>query len=93
MATLYGAKKIYNLSVELLPVIKIIQEEQSIPQQIVSDTITIIRRDTVIIKDTALMPLQDLTESTPKDGERESKLSYEAFMDAFVKLYIAVQRT
>lgn len=71
VATIYGAKKIYNLTVELTPVIKVIKKEQSIPQQVVSDTITVIHRDTVIIKDTIFLQPQHIIESTPKDKDIE----------------------
>lgn len=70
VATVYGAKKIYSLTVELKPVIEIIQEEQSTNQKISPDTIMIMRRDTVIIKDTVFLPLQDSPESS-LDKERE----------------------
>lgn len=55
IATLYGVKKIYNLTVELKPVIEIIQKEQGQSQKFVRDTITIIYRDTVILKDTIIL--------------------------------------
>lgn len=71
VATIYGAKKIYSLTVELKPVIEIIQEEQSTNQKIYPDTIVIMRRDTVIIKDSVFLPLHDYTESLPEDKERE----------------------
>ena len=71
IATIYGANKIYNLTVELKPVIEIIQEEQSTNQKIYPDTIVVMRRDTVIIKDTVFLPLHDYTESSPEDKEWE----------------------
>lgn len=71
VATVYGAKKIYRLTVELKPVIEIIQEDQSINQKMSPDTIVIMRRDTVIIKDTVFLPLHDYTEPSPEDKERE----------------------
>lgn len=63
MATLYGVKKIYNLTVELKPVIEIIQEEQNANLQkiIIRDTITETRRDTVILRDTVFLPLRAST--------------------------------
>lgn len=70
-ATIYGANKIYNLTVELKPVIEIIQEEQSTNQKIYPDTIMVMRRDTVIIKDTVFLPLPNYTEPSLKDKERE----------------------
>lgn len=71
VATIYGASRIYNLTVKLKAVIEIVQEEQSTNQKISPDTIVIMRRDTVIVKDTVFLPLQDYTESSPKDIERE----------------------
>lgn len=71
VATIYGAKKIYSLTVELKPVIEIIQEEQSPNQKISPDTIVIMRRDTVIIKDTVSLPLEDYTMPSPEDKERK----------------------
>ena len=71
VVAIYGVNKIYSLTVELKPVIEIIQEEQNNNQKISPDTIVIMRRDTVIIKDTVSLPLQNSPEYSPKDKERE----------------------
>lgn len=52
IATIYGASKIYDLTVELKPVIKIIQEVKEPELRIIRDTIVAIHRDTVIVKAT-----------------------------------------
>lgn len=73
IATIYGASKIYNLTVELKPVIKIIQEEQSANQKIIRDTVTIMRRDTVILKKSVSLPPEKDTQ--PKNL-REMELKF-----------------
>lgn len=59
IATLYGIKKIYSLTVELKPVIEIIQKERAQSQNISRDTIMIIHRDTVILRDTVSLSFRD----------------------------------
>ncbi|MDE7433455.1 MAG: hypothetical protein K2N34_16285 [Lachnospiraceae bacterium] len=52
VATVMGAKIINDFSIELQPIIKIIQEEQKdIGTKIIRDTITFIHKDTVILKE------------------------------------------
>jgi len=75
IATIYGANRIYNLTIELKPVIEIIQEKRGTNPRIISDTVTIIRRDTVILRDTVIfrdtvsLPLRGAIDSSQKDKE------------------------
>lgn len=71
IATLYGVKKIYNLTIELKPAIEIIQEKRVQHQNVIRDTITIICRDTVICRDTIFLSFRDsIYPVTPKNNTR-----------------------
>lgn len=52
LAAIYGVERIYSLTVDLTPVIAIIQKKQNDNPKIIRDTITIIHKDTIIRKDT-----------------------------------------
>lgn len=76
MATVVGARIINDFSIELQPVIKIIQEGQKdISTKIVRDTITFIRKDTIILKeihkDTIIKYIHDNNPLNPMDEEKE----------------------
>lgn len=77
LATIAGATIVNKLKVELNPIIKVMQEEQQgVKTKIVRDTITLIRKDTVIriekeiIRDTVILYRRDYSHN-PKERERE----------------------
>lgn len=77
IATMVGATIVNNLKVELKPMIKVMQEEQQgVKTKIVRDTITLIRKDTVvriekeIIRDTVIRYRRDYS-LNPKEKEKE----------------------
>lgn len=63
IATVYGVEKIYNLTVELKPIIEVFQNEPG--HSVIRDTITVVVRDTVFYPDTIYVPLRD-TVYTPR---------------------------
>lgn len=76
VAAVAGATIVKDFTVKLQPVINIIQEEQrNIGKRIVRDTITLVHKDTVILKethrDTIIKYIHDNRELSSEDKEKE----------------------
>ncbi len=55
LVTIYGVERIDNLTVDLKPVIAIIQKQQNEKPKTIRDTVIMIHKDTIIYRDTVLL--------------------------------------